>query len=71
MEIAIVSYHPTQVQQLDVVLLKLSSRTACHRFSELAVMTAPPNILMGGSTAAPLRSVDFCLAVRGIADKCP
>ncbi len=70
-KIAIVHLHLTQVQQLDVVLLKLSRWTACHRFSELAVMTAPPNTLMGGSTAAPLRSVDLCLAVRGIADKCP
>ncbi len=63
MEIAIVRLHPTQV----VVLLKLSRWTACHRFSGLAVLAAPLPSLLSGNTAAPPRSVDLCLTVRGIA----
>ncbi len=44
---------------------------SCHRFSELAVLAAPPLTLTGGSTAAPPRSVDLCLAVRGTAGEGP
>ncbi len=71
MEIAIVRLHPAQVQWLVVVLLKLSHWTGCHRFSELAVLAAPPFTLTGGSTAAPPRSVDLCLTARGIAGEGP
>ncbi len=54
-----------------VVSSKLSRWAACHRFSELEVLAAPPPSLVGCSTAAPPHSVDLCLAVRAFAGEGP